>query len=74
MEQAPAIKDGMHDAKIKIWKDMDAFHEQVRTHCACRVTVLHSPVGESQANGVVENAIQRIQGQVRAIKLGVESS
>ncbi|MCP2504859.1 MAG: hypothetical protein NLN65_06160 [Candidatus Poseidoniaceae archaeon] len=73
-DQEPAIKDVMHDAKTKIWKDMDAFHEQVKTHCACQITVLHSPVGESQANGVVENAIQRIQGQIRAIKLDVESS
>ena len=63
----------MHDAKTKIWKDMDAFHEQVKTHCACQITVLHSPVGESQSNGVIENAIQRIQGQIGAVKLDVES-
>ena len=34
----------------------------------------HSPVGESQANGVIENAIQRVQGQIRAIKLDMESN
>ena len=73
-DQEPAIKDVMHDAKTKIWKDMDAFHEQVKNYCACQITVLQSPVGESQANCVVENAIQRIQGQIRAIKLDVESS
>ena len=43
-DQEPAIKDVMHDAKTKIWKDMDAFHEQVKNHCACQITVLHSPV------------------------------
>ena len=31
-----------------------------------------SPVGESSANGKVENAIQRIQVQIRAIKLDLE--
>ena len=29
----------------------------------------HSLVGESGANGAIENAIQRVRGQVRAIKL-----
>ena len=31
-DQEPAIKDVMHDAKTQIWKDMDAFHEQVKNH------------------------------------------
>ena len=32
-----------------------------------------SPVGESQSNGEIERAIQTIQGQVRAVKLALES-
>ena len=32
-----------------------------------------SPVGGSQSNGRVENAIRRIQGQIRALKLDIES-
>ena len=32
-----------------------------------------SPVGESQSNGRVETAIQRIQGQISALKLDIES-
>ena len=35
---------------------------------SCVVASSYSLVGESAANGVIENAIQRVQGQVRAIK------
>ena len=33
-----------------------------------------SLVGESEANGVVENAIQRVHGQIRKIELDIESN
>ena len=33
-----------------------------------------SPVGESQSNGEVENAVQRIQGQFRSMRSDLESS
>lgn len=33
-----------------------------------------SPVGESQANGAVGNAIRRIQGEVRTVKLATEDA
>ena len=36
------------------------------------MVIQKSPVGESAANGKVENAIQRLQDQIRAIKLDVE--
>ena len=35
----------------------------------CEVAIQVSPVGGSAANGTIENAMQRAQGQVRAIKL-----
>ena len=32
----------------------------------------HSPVGSSASNGLVERAIQSVQGQVRVLKLALE--
>ena len=36
------------------------------------VIIENSPVGESQSNGFVENAVRRAHGQVRTIKLSVQ--
>ena len=36
------------------------------------IGIEHSPVGESRSNGAVENAIQRVQGQFRTMKFGLE--
>ena len=72
-DQEPAIKDVMYEAKVKIWKDMGDFHERAKAQSACQITFLHSPVGESQASGVIEHVIQRVQGQIRAIKLDIEA-
>ena len=44
----------------------------IGTEMACQVVQQHSPVGESAANAASENAIQRAQGQIRAIKLDLE--
>ena len=73
-DQEPAIKDLMYEAKKKVWQDINLFQEGIKAQCTCQVTIQHSPVGESQSNGVVENAIQGVQGQIRAIKLDVESN
>ena len=32
-----------------------------------------SPVGEHQSNGAVENAIKRVQGQIRTVRDALES-
>ena len=37
-----------------------------------RIVIESSPVKESKSNGAIENAIQQIQGQFRAIKDGLE--
>ena len=50
------------------------FDDAVRQLCGCQVVMPHSPVGESAANGVIEDAIQRVQGQVRTIKLDLETN
>ena len=46
---------------------------EVKAECGgIQVVIQHSPVGESAANGAIENAIQRVEGQIRAIRLDVE--
>ena len=35
--------------------------------------VQESPVGESQSNGVAENAVKQVQGHVRVIRDGLEA-
>ena len=39
----------------------------------CRTIVEQSPVGSSGSNGVVERAVQTVEGQVRVLKLALES-
>ena len=36
--------------------------------CGCEVVLENSPVGESQSNGLAENAVREVQGQTRALK------
>ena len=48
--------------------------DSIGTEMACQVVQQHSLVGESAANGVIENAIQRAQGQMRAIKFDLEGN
>ena len=38
-----------------------------------RCVVEHSPVGESQSNGVIERAVKSVEGQVRVAKLALEA-
>ena len=38
-----------------------------------QIVLEHSPVGESQSNGRVENAIGRVKDQMRALKLDIEA-
>ena len=48
------------------------FEDDFKELCGCHVVMRHSPVGESAANGAIENVIQRVQGHVRATKLDLE--
>ena len=36
------------------------FEDEFKELCGCQVVMQHSPVGESAANGAIENAIQRV--------------
>ena len=50
-----------------------ALKEAVRLERGERIVLESSPVKESKSNGIIENAIQQVQGQIRAIKDGLES-
>jgi hypothetical protein len=39
----------------------------------CRTIIEESPVGSSGSNGVVERAVQSVEGQIRALKLALEN-
>ena len=54
------------------FKKFEKWQDEIKEECGCQVVIQKSPVGESAANGKVENAIQRVQDQIRAIKLDVE--
>ena len=52
---------------------MLAFKERVRNEWDKEMVPEESPTGESESNGVVERAIQDVQGQIRTIKDGLEA-
>ena len=47
--------------------------DRVSRLCGEQVIFEESPVGESQSNGAIENAVQRIQGQYRSMKSDLET-
>jgi hypothetical protein len=49
------------------------FMDRVKTMCGDQCIMEESPVGESQSNGAIENAIQGIEGQFRAMRSDLES-
>ena len=76
-DQEPAIKDLQKEIRQEMWKELkqaaqdireELGEDRVRVEDEGAIMVEHSPVGESQSNGVVERAIQSVQEQVRVIK------
>ena len=69
--------NGMKDAKIQLKSDQEPSIINVQTAIQeirpGMAIPTNSPVGESQCNGRVENAIRRVQEKVRALKHQVES-
>ena len=45
----------------------------VKRELELEVSFEESPVGEHQSNGVIENAIGRVQGQIRTVRDALES-
>ena len=50
-----------------------ALKEAAKMERGERIVFEESPVGESKCNGVIENAIQQVQGQFRTVKDALES-
>ena len=73
-DQEPAIKVVGDKSRENLCEDMYKMMNDIKGECGCQILTQHSPVGESAANGAIENTIQRVQGQIRAIKLDVETN
>ena len=52
---------------------LNTIREQVAASRKAATRPEHSPVGSSQSNGSIENAVKKIEGYMRAIKLSIES-
>ena len=68
-DQEPAIRNLEGKTQSSIWEDAAQLQENIKQECGCQVAIQHSPVGDSAANGMAENTVQRVQGQIRALKL-----
>ena len=69
--------NGMRDAKIQLKRDQEPSIVNIQTAVQeirpGMVVLTNSPVGESQCNGRVENAIKRIQERTRALRHQLEN-
>jgi len=72
------------EIRKEIWKEVKEIADQVKNKHDGEVIIVnddtpieviqeHSPVGESSSNGAVERAIQEVTGQIRALKLHIET-
>ena len=83
-DQEPAIVEVSKEVRKELWREMKEIAKGAKGKHDGDVTVMdehtpveviqeHSPVGESSSNGMVERAIQEVSGQIRALKLHIES-
>jgi len=83
-DQEPAMVDVSKEVRKILWAEVKEIAKKVKEKHDGDITVMdedtpieiiqeHSPVGESSSNGVVERAIQEVAGQVRALKLHIET-
>ena len=79
-DQEYSINEVAEETRRVLQEELRKCADQVTLDEPCKGMVIEpqiglesSLVGESQSNGRVENAIQRIQGQIRALKLDIES-
>lgn len=73
-DQEPSMNEVDQKVRENLQKIRESVTHHMNTGSAGQVVIVNSAVGESAANGKVENAIQRVQDQVRAIKLDVETN
>ncbi len=57
LDQEPAIKQLGYKPRENIWDDIEKMLNDIKEECGCQVITQHSPVGESTANGAVENTM-----------------
>ena len=67
-----AFADFEEQVRRDEFTEFEKWQGDVKEGCGCQVVVQSPPVGESAASCKVENAIQRVQGQIRAVKFGLE--
>ena len=61
-DQEPALTSMEDKVRKAMWQDMEDMMNEIKEECGgIQVVVQHSPVGDSAANGAIENAIQRIE-------------
>ena len=67
---------GYHSMVFKAVQEpaLKSMMERIGTLCGDQVVFEESPIGESQGNGEIENAVGRVQGQFRAMRSDLESS
>ena len=82
-DQEPAMIDVAKEIKTKMWDEVKEFASNIQTNTGkvemseettMQIILENSPVGESQSNGRVEGAIGRVKGQIRALKLDIETN
>ena len=75
-DQEPAMVSLQQEVRRNRWAEiqqiMEASEAQRETESGGKTTLEFSPAGESQSNGLVERAIQEVQGQVRTLKHRLE--
>ena len=76
-DQEPAIKDLQKETR----KEMNNYVNQVQTDAretghmtGVNIIIENSPVGESQSNGVAENAVKEVQCAIRKLKCQLEEN
>ena len=72
-DQESSLTSMENKTREALWQDAEDMMNEIKQECGgIQIVIQHSLVGESAANGAVENAIQRVEGQIRAIRLDVE--
>eukprot|EP00973_Karenia_brevis_P075571 10498545-Karenia_brevis.AAC.1 len=72
-DQEPALVEIQRDVRKEMRKEIQESAREAREDGEeVQIMTENSPVGESQANGKIERAIQSVQGQIRTIKDTIE--
>ena len=88
-DQEFSLREVQIEARKEVWNEMLNYQNKIKSSkeglsssrsnenvvsFGGEVMIENSPVGESQANGMVEKAIQDVQGYIRAAKFQLEKN